>query len=166
MLEIINQCRCCESDELVLVHDFGKVPIADVLTDTKTVLEVYLLSAVFCKNCYHFQIRENISPKILFQNNYPYYSSKIPEVVQHFEETYQAISQYLAIDNQDTIIEIAANDGVLISQFKTQTKHLISIEPSTPHAEITEKLGITTYNRFFNKKTAGIVKKIFYKPQS
>ncbi|MCO5229659.1 MAG: class I SAM-dependent methyltransferase [Chitinophagales bacterium] len=154
MIDIIHKCRCCESKNIIPIHDFGKVPIADHLTTENTHIETFPLSTVFCTDCFHFQILENIAPTILFQNNYPYYSSKIPEVVQHFKTTYLSILKNISINSDDSIIEIAANDGVLITQFSSHSTQLVAIEPSKEHALITQKKGIQTFNQFFNKENA------------
>jgi CDP-glucose 4,6-dehydratase len=155
MVENINCCRVCKSDKLNPIHNFNEIPLADKLTDSKEekVLSANL-SVAFCSNCYHFQIIENVDPSILFKYDYPYYSSKIPEVANHFKNTYKRIIQKKHIADTDFVMELAANDGTLIKHFKAQTKHLISVEPSLDHTKITEELGIITEPVFFNSKVA------------
>lgn len=154
MVELITNCRCCMGKRLEPVHDFGYIPIADQLTIEADFVKELPLSTVFCLDCYHFQIGENLPPEIMFQNNYPYFSSGIPEVVEHFKRTYRSIVNKVNITSEDLVLEIASNDGVLISQFQGVTNKLWGVEPSPEHAEITENKGIRTNNNFFNIELA------------
>lgn len=154
-----HSCRVCKQNQLVKIHEFGEIPLADKLGVSKDdFVETSSLTLVFCENCFHLQVLETVNPEKLFKYNYPYYSSAIPEVVSHFKKAYQKITESFQLNPNDLIVEIAANDGVLLNQFKEITPHLISIEPSILQAEITNKLGIKTYNVFFNSENAQIIK--------
>jgi len=163
----VMKCRVCTSENIELIHDFGFVPLADKLTASPDQnVPAAPLTVHFCQDCSHLQIGEDIDPGILFNDNYPYYSSSIPEVVSHFKESYQAIIDHIALNSEDVVMEIASNDGVLLKHFKEHTDHLVGVEPSSDHAEVTEKLGIKTYARFFDEETArDLLKDLQTKPK-
>lgn len=146
----IEACRVCFGNQILLVHDFGQLPIADKLgTSPEDFVDTANLSVGFCISCCHLQVLETVSPEILFKYDYPYYSSAIPEVVRHFKTTFESIINKFNIDKEDIVIEIAANDGVLLNNFKDLTSNLISVEPSLAQSAITIKNGIKTYQEFF-----------------
>lgn len=143
-------CRVCSGSEIVLVHDFGQLPIADKLgLSPEDFVETANLSVGFCTTCFHLQVLETISPEVLFKYDYPYYSSAIPEVVRHFKTTFDSICNKFSTNSEDIVIEIAANDGVLLNNFKNYTSNLISVEPSLVQSAITIENGIKTYQDFF-----------------
>lgn len=154
----ICRCRVCHGNELLTVHDFGVVPLADKLqTNPTDPVPSAPLSLVWCRECTHLQIAENLPPELLFNDHYPYYSSKIPEVSEHFEETYRCALKEHRIKPDDVVLEIASNDGVLLRHFTKHTAYVFGVEPSCEHALLTERLGIETFNLFFTEENSKII---------
>lgn len=146
-----KKCRACFSESIISVHNFGKIPLADALSDSKkNQFQLYDLSTSFCPECSLFQINESIQPNLLFEENYPYYSSQIPEVAHHFSNYYNDVIQEYPIKEEDVILEIAGNDGVLLRHFQKHTKNVFSVEPSNLQADESKKLKINTINKFFS----------------
>lgn len=157
--KIIDGCRICSSTDLHLIHNFGAVPVADKLCkNEKELAPTAQLSICFCDNCKHLQIKEDIDPTDLFKFDYPYYSSKIPEVEEHFAKSYETIISQISITEDDCVLEIASNDGSLIKHFKNNTNCLIAIEPSIDHIHLTEALDIKTYSQFFTTEFSNVLR--------
>jgi hypothetical protein len=146
-----NVCRACSSSALEFIHDFGVLPVADkLMLSLEDKIPSFPLSISVCTNCFLLQINEDVDPEVLFRNNYPYYSSQIPEVKRHFNALYQEVKGAFQLDKEDVIVEIAGNDGVLLNCFKGEVKTLINIEPSLGPAEVSENLGLETIKSFFS----------------
>lgn len=151
----MNVCRVCKSKSVYIVHDFGNIPIADRLTLTsEAFVDEEQLTLGYCVECHHLQVNESIDPQRMFKYDYPYYSSMIPEVVDHFKNSYVTIKRKISISQNDVILEIAANDGVLLKNFIADTSHLYSVEPSIDHDDILRSLGIHNFSTFFDQQTA------------
>lgn len=151
----IKCCRVCKSDSLLQIHNFNEVPLADKLTQKSSdQVPSANLSVVFCKDCTHLQVFENVSPILLFQEDYPYFSSRIPEVVSHFREYCKSVLQEYLVQENDLIVEIASNDGVLLNQFKSVSNRLLGIEPSLAPAIKAIENKIPTLTKFFSKELA------------
>lgn len=156
----IDSCRVCQSASLKTIHDFSRVPLADKLTDSPDeAVPSANLSIAVCNRCYHLQIRETVDPVLLFKEHYPYLSSRIPEVVRHFEGTHRSIRERIHLDPEDTVLEIAANDGVLLKHFQEDHIRVLGIEPSLAPAAEAEKLGIPVLKEFFTLDVARELRK-------
>lgn len=157
----IFSCRSCESKRISQIHDFGEVPVADKLivpSNTENLVEKAPLSISFCENCSLLQINESINPILLFKYDYPYLSSSIPEVENHFLKLAEYVIEKFNVSFNDQIVEIAGNDGVLLKNFLPFTKNLLNIEPSVNPAKVAQNLGIEIIDEFFDLKTALFLK--------
>jgi hypothetical protein len=154
-----NVCRACSSSALEFIHDFGVLPVADkLMLSLEDKIPSFPLSISICTNCYLLQINEDVEPEILFREDYPYYSSQIPEVKQHFKSFYEEIASRFEIGSEDTIMEIAGNDGVLLDFFRQYSQFLVNVEPSIGPALISETIGLKTIKSFFNFDLAQTLK--------
>lgn len=148
-------CRVCGSSDLERIHDFGNLPVADKLIQSEGMdIPSSPLSISFCTSCYLLQINEDLDPEVLFRNDYPYFSSKIPEVNAHFRSFYEDIVNNFKLKSADVIIEIAGNDGVLLQNFQNEIEFLINIEPSMGPAEEAKQKGLHTIESFFSFQVA------------
>lgn len=148
--EKAHDCLVCENPHMVRVIDFGTVPLADKLpeTDTKEVPSAPL-SLWRCQLCGHLQIGELVSPEILFRNEYPYLSSKIPEVSEHFRNLANYLRSNNLIDGNSFVFEVACNDGVFLRNFIGSSKMIFGVEPSLAPASVCQGLGIQVSEEFF-----------------
>ena len=69
MYKSITDCRLCGGTGLETVLSFGPTPLADALLKQQQLGQAELivpLSLLFCPKCTLVQIRETVSPEILF----------------------------------------------------------------------------------------------------
>lgn len=157
LIDFTNQKRClvCSSGELQQVIHFGEIPIADKLTSHQTeTAPCASLSLWFCESCGHLQIAELLSPQVLFQKNYPYLSSSIPEVAAHFTALADRLISEYGIGRDSSVLEIMSNDGVFLKNFFGITEHILGIEPSEVPARVCESLGVRVITEFFGHSCA------------
>ncbi|MFW6295621.1 MAG: methyltransferase domain-containing protein [Halothece sp.] len=160
MLPEMPLCRACDSNHLQLIVSFGETPLADRLL-TKEQLETLEYTApldlAFCPDCGLVQITVSVPPDILFCEDYPYFSSVSPSLLQHFQDSAKAIIATRKLDLESLVIEAASNDGYMLKNFVEEGIPVLGIDPASAQAEIAQKAGIPTLCRFF---TEGLAKQL------
>jgi len=153
----ITACRACEHPELREVLDFGKSPLADVLlseADLEREDLRYELKLVFCPNCALVQITENVPPDILYGGDYPYYTSAIQSLVDHFAASARAIIERHELGEGSLVIEAASNDGHMLKTFAERGISVLGIDPAKGPVDAANRDGIDSLCRFFDYELA------------
>ena len=86
MNESRTTCRICNSPEIQSVLSLGTTPLADALRREEQLPQaepMFPLNVAFCPRCSLVQFRETVPPEVLFCQDYPYYSSFSPALLQH-----------------------------------------------------------------------------------
>ena len=154
----LKKCRLC-NNQLNDIISFTMPLAGGFLKKKKDCLneKIYPITLCFCKFCKTGQIKEVINEDFFFKdinnNNYFYYSSSIHYLCNHFKKLADKINDLNK--NYIKLLEIGCNDGVLLNQINNHIK-CIGIDPSQTIKNITNK-NITTYNDFFNNKTAELI---------
>lgn len=145
-------CRLCNSSDLISVLKLESTPPANafVTEEQKNKKQIcFPLELFFCKHCYHVQLLDVISPKLLFEN-YVYVSGTSKVFVKHFEEYAKEILKKYPLSKNSRVLDIGSNDGTLLQFFKNQNYLVLGIDPAKKISEITSKMGIETLTDFFN----------------
>ena len=134
---------------------FGKMPIANGFLKKKNFDKEYLfkMEVGFSKEISLFQLNDHPKPTLMFNKDYPFFTSSSKNMVIHFKNYSKWIKKKYG-KNLRNIIEIGSNDGSFLKNFKSQKNHILGIEPSKNVANIANKKNINTINKFFNSKTA------------
>lgn len=135
---------------------FGKQPIANAfLTPDQFAAEFfYELKVGVCPSCRMVQLAELVDPAKLFHEEYAFFSSTSKGMTAHFKELAEMLrSRYLVGDNQ-LVVEIGSNDGILLQNFTDRGTRILGIEPSANVAAVAIEKGIRTISRFFNEELA------------
>ncbi len=154
-------CRLCNSDNLISVLKLESTPPANafVTEEEKKKNQIcFPLELFFCKNCYHIQLLDIISPKLLFEN-YVYVSGTSKVFVHHFEEYAKEILKNYPLSKNSTVLDIGSNDGTLLQFFKDQKYLVLGIDPAKKISESTSKKGIETLTDFFDFELATKIQK-------
>lgn len=150
-------CRSCGNRSLERIMDYGEIPIADALLKEEDLGKEELvvpLTLVFCNNCSLVQVLEDVEPEILFCRNYPYFSSVSPALIKHFRESALSIIERKSLDSRSLVIEAASNDGYMLQNFHEAHIQVLGIEPAERQADIANKKGLKTINKFFSEELA------------
>lgn len=111
------------------------------------------LNMMVCEDCYHGQLSVVVNGDIMFKN-YAYMSS----VSDTFREHCHALAKD-AVARVDTerpfVLDIAANDGLLLSQFKKVSfASVMGVDPAKNLKPYTDALGIKMVHDFWSEKLA------------
>jgi SAM-dependent methyltransferase len=158
-LRTAGTCRSCGSTDLSEVLAFGDVPIADRLVppDDPSAEFVAPLTLMHCSACTLCQIRETVSPRVLFGPDYPYYSSVSHALLRHFTDSAHDIIARRRLSPDDLVVEAASNDGYMLQSFHEAGIPVLGIDPADGPVDVARKKGIETIHDFF---TASIARKL------
>ena len=152
-----HHCRACGAVPLEQVFSLGETPLADRLL-SKDQLDkteyIVPLTWMFCPTCALVQIRETVDPKILFYEEYPYFSSVSPSLVAHFRKSTQEIIQNHPLHSDSLVIEAASNDGYMLREFQKAGFSVLGIDPAQAPVLAAIQSGIPTLCTFFTKELA------------
>ncbi|WP_159784570.1 class I SAM-dependent methyltransferase [Sodalinema gerasimenkoae] len=148
-------CRACGSDNLSSVLDLGSQPIPSEYGRTADeVLDVFPLHMRICKRCGLGQVGEYVVPERIFHDTYPYLSSASFTWVEHARQYARSMTDSLALDSNSLVVELASNDGYLLSEFRNLGVPVLGVEPAVNVATIACEAGVPTVTEFFGASVA------------
>ena len=107
----------------------------------------------FSKDISLFQLNDHPKPTLMFNKNYPFFTSSSKYMVKHFKDYSKWIKKRY-FKNAKKVIEIGSNDGTFLKNFKSKKINILGVEPSKNVALIAKKNKINTVNKFFSLATA------------
>jgi SAM-dependent methyltransferase len=147
-----STCRACESTDLELVLSFGEMPLADALLLPRQLLDDeahYPLDVAFCRSCSLVQIMQTVSPTVLYDESYRYFSSSAPSILEHSRLHCENLIRTRGLDKDSLVVELASNDGYLLKSFQRLGVPVLGIDPAPGPAEAARRSGVPTLMSFF-----------------
>jgi methylation protein EvaC len=134
---------------------FGKMPMANAfLTKNQFKNEFfYNLEIGFSENYYLLQVNDHPSSKKIFNDNYPFYTSKSNYMINHFKTFADWIKKNYLKDSSK-VIEIGANDGTFLKNFREKNIVHCGFEPSKKISQIAKSKGLNMISDFFNERNS------------
>lgn len=155
-----THCRVCGSEKLVKYLDLGLMPLANNLEFTSQRArekERFPLQLMFCEDCYLSQLSVVIDPEKMF-SHYTYRSSINGGYKIHCHEMAIDLRKKFGLNEESFHIDIAGNDGTLLSQFKQEIGlRVLNIDPATNLVAIAESAGVESIADFFGMNLSGSV---------
>ena len=156
-------CRMCGSENLGEVLDLGTHSLVNSYIrgeDLEKDEEIFPLVVKQCKDCKLVQMLETIDPVGIYTTgNYMYFSTDVPGLKDYFEEYASDLFERF-IKDDDLVIEIASNDGILLD-FVRKRARVLGVD-AAPNAVLKAlKKGIPTFPSLFGFKTAELVSREF-----
>lgn len=157
-----NECRICKSKKLKEFLNLGEMALANSFVPAEKLKKSEFkapLRMLFCSDCGLSQLGEVVNPDILFKN-YVYFSSGMPKKFSdHFKNYADEIVNHFIKSQDDLVVEIGSNDGILLGAFKGKTK-ILGVDPAENVAKVATENGIETIADYFSENLAvDIVKK-------
>ena len=124
---------------------FGKMPIANGFLHKKDFKKEFFfkMEVGFSKKISLFQLNDHPKPKLMFNKNYPFFTSSSNYMIQHFQDFSKWIKKRY-FNNVKNIIEIGSNDGTFLKNFKSKKTNILGIEPSKNVATVARKNKVNT----------------------
>lgn len=152
----IERCRVCGSHDLVEFLDLGRMPLVNQYLSVSAAPDEELsfpLQMLFCRSCSLSQLSVVVDPRVLY-SHYDYHSSVSTTFQQHCESMADSVWRNLDLSETDLVVEIASNDGCLLSKFQRLGCKVLGVEPAQNLAGLSASAGLPTLNRFWNQEVA------------
>lgn len=150
-------CRSCQTALKYSLVDLGTSPLCQKHISPAMAHHMepfYPLQAFVCHTCFLVQLDEYVSPSVIFDEDYAYFSSYSDSWLAHAKHYAHRITQEEALDSQSLVIEVASNDGYLLQYFHKHGIPVLGIEPTHNTAEAARAKGIRTETLFLGKESA------------
>jgi len=90
-----------------------------------------------------------VDPKILFCEDYPYFSSVSPALLEHSRANAKDLIHSRDLGPDSLVVELASNDGYMLKNFAESRIPVLGIDPADGPAKVAQDAGIPTMCEFF-----------------
>ena len=119
----------CGSEDLLLWFTLGTQPLANALLSTPDAPEeTYPLTVQRCRNCGLSQLTHVVDPDVLY-GDYAYVSGASPSWHVHSQGLVAIVQEHFP--DAKFVLDIASNDGTLLTHFEDAGYEVMGIEPAT-----------------------------------
>ena len=126
----IDMCRICSNKSLEIIMDFGDLALTGVFLDQGKSVPRAPLQLSRCCDCGLVQLAHTYDQAALYGDSYGYESHLNSSMVAHLKSKAQSLeARYLRNLKTPTIVDIASNDGTLLSGYTNNQAKLVGIDP-------------------------------------
>src|SRR3989454_8044449 len=154
--KIHDRCRICGSSELARYLDMGATPLANsYLTEEQlaTPEPVAELALQVCVRCGLSQLTRVVDRDLMFRN-YLYVSSTTQTLRDHCAELAATAMRVAGASEGDWALDVASNDGLLLSCFRSLGMQVFGIDPARNLAAEATARGIPTIAEYWSPEVA------------
>lgn len=151
-------CRSCGSDRLVLLVDYGQMPLAGgfLTRDELANQAAFPLRLARCVDCTLMQILDVVPPAEIF-TQYSYVSSTTRTLVDHFARMgHEIVAQERAAGR--LVVEFGCNDGILLRPLIEAGARVVGVDPSDVALRASREDGWPLVQAYFDAVTAAAVR--------
>lgn len=148
-----KNCAFCESSNLDLIMDFGKMALAGGFLKEKDFEKEpkFKMRMAFCNDCHAVQIIDSIKPDLMFKD-YFYFSSSIKTLREHFINYASEVTERFININHSSVLEFGCNDGILLKPLADLgIKTIIGVDPADNVISTIDDSRINTICDYFNE---------------
>ncbi len=158
--ETERACRSCGHTDLEQVLDLGTTALADRMLHESQLDEhepTFPLKVVFCPSCSLMQILETVDPTMLFDEDYPYFSSFSNYLLEHSKKNVLELIERRGLGSDSLVVELASNDGYLLKNYVDNGIPVLGIDPVPALCDAAEKIGVPSMAEFFGINIAQLL---------
>ena len=146
------------------VLDFGKMPIANGFLKERDFKNEFFfnMTASFSEDISLLQLNDHPKPKMMFNKNYPFFTSSSEFMKLHFKD-YASWIKKNYLKSAGKIVELGSNDGTFLKNFLNTDIDHAGFEPSENVSVIARKNNINSVNEFFTRKNVHKIEKFIGK---
>ncbi len=146
-------CRICASQHLESFLDFGLLALTGKYADPGVNIDKQPLNLGKCFDCGLVQLMDNFKNTDLYSEGYGYESHLNNSMKSHLQSTAEFIENWVKPGRNDVIVDVASNDGTLLSGYSSNTNKLIGIDPLINIFADKYPTGAIKINEFFSKES-------------
>jgi SAM-dependent methyltransferase len=148
-------CLGCGAPLHRTVLDLGLSPLANAFVPPERTEPdaLYPLHARLCDRCLLMQVEAVVAPTEIF-SDYAYFSSYSDSWLAHCRAYADMAIRRFALSATSHVVEVASNDGYLLTNFVAAGIPCLGIEPAVNVAAAARARGVPTEVAFFGRATA------------
>jgi hypothetical protein len=123
------RCRICTSQNIESFLDLGVLALTGKYADPGISIDKQPLNLGKCINCGLVQLMDNFINTDLYSAGYGYESHLNNSMKSHLQSTAKYIEKRFKPSKNDIIVDVASNDGTLLSGYSIDAKDFIGIDP-------------------------------------
>ena len=147
-----SSCRICSSSSLFGYLDLGRTPLANSYVSEKDLPASEFreeLAIQVCRSCGLSQLTRVVHPDLMFKK-YLYVSSTTDTFREHCEELATTTARVAALKSGDLVMDIASNDGCLLTKYQAIGMRVVGIDPAENLAVEANAAGVPTLNAYWS----------------
>jgi hypothetical protein len=144
-------CRICNSMSREVILDFGDMSLTGVFTERGADVPEAPLCLIRCSDCGLVQLAHTYESSSLYGETYGYESHLNNGMALHLKRRAKILeSRYLSQLPNPIIVDIASNDGTLLSGYENPNSKLVGIDPLISVVSNHYPVGATKIPQFFS----------------
>jgi len=155
------RCLCCNSDNINVLLDLNKQPLANSYHDNTKKMDEYPLGVNLCDECYHIQLTHVVNPNLLFKD-YLYVSGTTKTLHDNMKWFVDYVLETTIWGKGNSVLDIACNDGTQLNYFKEKGFKTFGVDPaenlhklsSENHKVVCDYFNADKFDRQFDVITA------------
>ena len=151
MARIIRKCRSCSSSQLISILSLGSQYLSDFSRESYKPAKSPL-DLILCRNCNLVQLKNTVSPTLLYTERYGYKSGINNTMKEELKEITDKGLKKLNANGKISVLDIGSNDGTLLS-FYPGDIFRVAFEPIKKFAKECRNYANVVINDFFNYKS-------------
>ncbi len=151
------KCRHCGEELVNSFIDLGSAPPSNSYLASRSMQSYekwYPLRVLVCDKCWLVQTEDFVEVTEMFSDDYAYFSSFSTTLLKHSSDYVNYMVDFLNLNENSSVVEVAANDGYLLQYFKQKQIPCYGIEPTHSTANAARDKGIEIIEEFFGVNEA------------
>ena len=125
-----SNCRICNNETFEEILDFGDLALTGVFEIDGRGVQTAPMKLNRCLACGLVQLAHNYKAEYLYGETYGYESHLNRSMVDHLQRKALLLEElFLKKPGRKTVVDIASNDGTLLSGYKSKDLDLVGIDP-------------------------------------
>lgn len=128
---VSNTCNACGGKNLDMVFETPSLPLTGIYVrdGSKANLPTFDQAFMYCMDCGHGQLRNLISPTVLYDDTYTHRTSTSPIATRGNDFFYKQLQNVAKDRKFKSLIEIGCNDLYLLTRAQGLAENLVGIDP-------------------------------------
>ena len=149
----ITKCRLCSNKNLSKIYSFGNLFVSNFVSKKNINGGIKApLNLVYCKNCKLLQLEHSAPQEIMYKKFYWYRSGITNTMKNALRDIFLTVNKMSILKKGDTVLDIGANDGTLLSYFDKKKYITIGCEPANNLSKYLRRNCRYILNNFWNSK--------------
>lgn len=147
-----TNCRICFSSDLKTFVDFGDLYMTGHFPEPEEEVNKAELALAKCQDCGLVQLRDSQRIENLYGDGYGYESHLNGSMKHHLLSAANNFERFQKLSSGDVVLDIASNDGTLLSGYKTPGITLVGIDPLVASVSDYYPSSAVKLSSFFSKE--------------